>query len=220
MNTIILNKDTGGTLFAYIDVSGATTNKATARLVLGLESRSLLFDGVVVGNKVTVKYPQLVGIDERTAYVTLEVIVDDILFKGWEGMATLESSKRAVTVNVASVETVPNDEHTLPVEESEEAEEPDVERTEEIVEPTEEPTKIPLIKVELDKKHVRFIKQSISNYDELAKVDKITLKDKIKEYTPTEEVLQWGERSFNNLENFQAKICMYSLQQKITKGKK
>jgi len=216
MNPITIYKDLAGTFVAYIDVRGATTNQTRARLLLGLENRTLLFEGNIVGNKVTIKYPRLTDLEETRAALVLEVIADDVYFRAFEAVAHLEY-KRAIDVQAVQVEVEPI---VVTVDTVEAVADPEEERTEEAVTETEEEQqeenrKLTLVRSDATPNYKRFIKQSIGDYDELEKTDKTELRKAIRTYEPTEKVLAWGESVFNDLENFQARMCMYLLQQKL-----
>lgn len=219
MGTMTIFKDVPWTFVAYVDIKGATTNNTKARLLIKLDRMTLLFEGIVSGNQVTVKVPKLSGIEDTSAVIALEVIADEVYFEPYTARATLDN-KRAIEVQEVQVEP---EQITITVGDVAAIEEQPEART--VESPVEDVEEKPvdrggLYRADCKPSHKRFVKASIATYDGLNKEDKTSIRHIIRTYEPNESVNSWGLSVFNDMEEFLARYCMYALENSLAETHK
>lgn len=225
MDQMTIYKDVPWVFVAYVDIRGTTTSNTKARLLIKLGRMTLLFEGTVNGNQVTVKVPKLSGIEESIANIALEVIADEVYFEPYTAIATLEY-KMAVEVQDVQVE---QEQVTITVGEVTAVEDTEATSAGRTDETPAEVLTIPedkqversgLYRPDCKPSHKRFVKASIAGYDKLEKDQKASIRHIIRSYEPNEDVNSWGLSVFNDMEEFLARYCMYALENSLAETNK
>jgi len=102
MNPYILWVDKVGKFECTVDVKGASTKNAIARLIAETKDLSVVFSGKIESGKCIIPIRKLKGIFEskEVGNIRLEIIVEDTYFTPWQSPFVVETEK-SVEVGVA-----------------------------------------------------------------------------------------------------------------------
>lgn len=213
-------RDKGEKFSCDIDIEGASIDKSHVRLVLEFNNdKTYLFNGKLTSDgRCEVIIPPLKDIDSQKGKAILEVIAESTYFTPWESDFDVEISKK---VSIKEVVLLNNNKEEL-------NETKKMVTTVKVKEPTFVKEQIidkkPIsnnnasIKVNVKKETSQSNKMLVKTI--LEKVAKLTNEQRKKlletadKYSPSNGTKKWAEKTFENINNINSKLCMYLLENK------
>jgi hypothetical protein len=202
MGNIVFFRDKPDVFSCSIKIEGASLANSKARLILGFQEKSFLFEGTISPEGlVSVNLPKLLDITESEGTAKLEVIADSTFFEPWTAPFSLKNQK-SIVVSEISIGTVLAP--SIVVENiSNVTEDPEVHVEQNVVS---------IYREGCSDKNKKYVEETFGRFKKLTKSEKSLVKESLNEYNPSKQVQTWGNSTFEDSSKTYAKYCMKSLQ--------
>ena len=107
MSNYILYTDKSENFECIVDIKGASTKDAIARIIVESDRYNLVFGGKIENNKCVVPIKKLKGIldENSTGNMKLEIVVEDTYFVPWKSQFIVKEEKNISVSNITEQKT-------------------------------------------------------------------------------------------------------------------